>query len=203
VLAPTNGKVDDFEASVISPAWSSFSDVMPTHDIFRMTLVTNDGAATTQHSGEYKGMGVITTAQGGFGAGTVFNTAIDPKNGIYCIDISAFDGVSFWAKAATTGSRVSVNFVLPETNATSKDAQGLLNGGDCTSQCYAHPNKMVTLTDQWAQYTVKFSEAGGGTATVQNRIQELLWITPDSSFDFSLDEIAFYKGTPPPGPVGP
>jgi hypothetical protein len=28
------------------------------------------------------------------------------------------------------------------------------------------------------------------------------WLTPDSNWDFSIDEIAFYSGTPPTGPVG-
>jgi hypothetical protein len=33
-------------------------------------------------------------------------------------------------------------------------------------------------------------------------VQELAWLSPDSNWDFSLDEIAFYKGTAPTGPVG-
>jgi hypothetical protein len=86
---------------------------------------------------------------------------------------------------------------VPETNPTGAP------GGDCTANCYNHPSKAVTLTDQWAPYTVKFSEAIAGTAKVNGRIQELLWTTPDKDFDLHLDEIAFYKCTPPAGPVGP
>jgi len=198
VLSLADAKVDDFEASVISPGWSSFSepDNGGAHDVFKMTLLTNDGAATTKQSGEYKGTGILTVKEGGFGAGTVYNVAIDHTQNIYCVDVSAFDGVAFWAKDATNGAQVSVSFVVPETN-----PQGA-PGGDCTANCYQHPFKTITLTDQWAQYTVKFSEAAGGTATVHGRVQELLWTTPDKDFDFYLDEIAFYKCTPPAGPIG-
>jgi hypothetical protein len=135
--------------------------------------------------------------------GTVYNTAIDPAARIYCVDVSMFDGVSFWAKAAVAGSKVSLNFVLPETNAQSTDAMGRPNGGDCVMNCYNHPRVTVTLSADWAQYAVKFSDAAGGSAMVGNRIQELAWLSPDSNWDFSIDEISFYKGTPPAAAVGP
>jgi hypothetical protein len=126
---------------------------------------------------------------GGYGVGAIYNAAIDKVAGIYCVDISAFDGIAFWAKAATAGSKVGVNFVIPETNAQA-------DGGDCLSKCYSHPFKEITLTTTWAQYTVTFAEAAGGSATVKNRLQLLGWLSPDSNWDFSLDEIRFYKGTP-------
>jgi hypothetical protein len=176
--------------------------VMPTQNAFQIMQVAG-GAVGTPHSGHYAGTGAITTGMGGFGVGVVYNTAIDPAAHVYCIDISAFDGVSFWAKGATAGSVVSLNFVLPQTNMASTDSMGRPNGGDCTANCYNHPFASVTLTTAWAQYAVKFSDAGGGSASVANVIQELAWLSPDSDWDFSLDEIAFYKGNPPTGPVGP
>jgi hypothetical protein len=199
VLTLADAKVEDFEAAMISPGWSSFDqpDNGGAHDLFKMALVTTDGAATTKQSGEYQGMGILTVKEGGFGAGTVYNVAIDKTLGIYCLDVSAFDGVAFWAKSGVTGRQFNVSFVVPETNPTGAP------GGDCAANCYQHPFKTITLTDQWAQYTVKFSEAGGGTAKVNGRVQELLWTTPDKDFDLHLDEIAFYKCTPPAGPVGP
>jgi hypothetical protein len=199
VLTLADGKVEDFEAPAISPGWSSFDqpDDGGAHDVFKMTLLTTDGAATTKQSGEYQGSGILTIKEGGFGAGTVFNVAIDKTLGVYCIDVSAFDGVAFWAKSGVTGRQFNVSFVVPETNPTGAP------GGDCATNCYNHPSKAITLTDQWAPYTVKFSEAIAGTAKVNGRIQELLWTTPDKDFDLHLDEIAFYKCTPPAGPVAP
>jgi hypothetical protein len=203
ILSPTGTLIDDFEGAAISPAWSSFSDLIPVHDVFKIMQVTTDGAAGTLKSGRYSGTGAITVTAGGFGVGLAYNVAIDPAAGFYCIDISAFDGVSFWAKAATAGSTISINFVLPETNAQATDAQGRPAGGDCLTGCFAHPHKVVTLSNTWAQYTATFAEAIGGSARVQNRIQLLVWLSPDVDWDFSLDEIAFYKGAPPAGKVGP
>jgi hypothetical protein len=161
------------------------------------------GAAGTAHSGHYAGDGAKTPTMGGFGVGTVYNTAIDPSRGIYCIDISAFTGVSFWAKAGTAGSQISLNYVLPQTNMAMENDAGMQLGGDCMTNCYNHPRVTFTLTTKWAQYTAPFAAAAGGTAVVTNVIQELAWLSPDSTWDFTLDEIAFYSGTPPVGPVGP
>jgi hypothetical protein len=203
MLTATDTFIDDFEECAISPGWSSFNDVQPTKNFFQMTQAAG-GAVTTAHCGHYAGMGAKLSTAGGFGVGTVYNVAIDPGAKVYCIDISLFDGVAFWAKAATAGSKVSLNFVLPETNAQSTDMMGRPNGGDCLgSTCYNHPKVTVTLTTTWAQYQVKFSDATGGTAKVANRIQELAWLSPDANWDFSIDEIAFYSGTPPAGAVGP
>jgi hypothetical protein len=175
---------------------------MPTPNSFKIEQGPG-GAVGTAHCGHYAGTGAKVTSAGGFGVGTVYNVAIDPAAQIYCIDVSQFDGVSFWAKAATAGSQVSLNFVLPETNMQSTDAMGRPNGGDCVMSCYNHPKVVITLTADWAQYAVKFSDATGGSAKVGNRIQELAWLSPDSNWDFSIDELSFYKGAPPAGAVGP
>ena len=58
------------------------------------------------------------------------------------------------------------------------------------------------LTTSWAQYTAPFAEAAGGLGPAADVIREIAWLSPDSNWDFSLDEIAFYSGTPPSGPVG-
>lgn len=205
VLTTDNAFIEDFEEAMISPGWSSFNDlgapgVDAADNMFKMLQVAG-GALQTAHSGEYKGTGANPSKTApGFGVGTIFNVAIDNTAMIYCADISAFDGISFWAKAATANSTVNVNFVLPTTNAKSTDPT--LGGGDCTAACYNHPYKTVTLGTDWENYTVKFSDAKGGSALVKNVIQELGWLSPDATWDFSLDEIAFYKGTPPAGPVG-
>jgi hypothetical protein len=194
--------IDDFEECAISPGWSSFNDVMPAHDVFKIAQ-TAAGAAGTAHCGRYAGTGAVVTSAGGFGVGTVYNVAIDPAAKVYCIDVSQFVGVSFWAKAATAGSTVSLNFVVPATNPQSTDAMGRSNGGDCRANCYNHPRATVTLTADWAQYAVKFSDATGGSVPVGSRIQQLAWLSPDSNWDFSIDEIAFYAAAPAAGAIGP
>ena len=54
-----------------------------------------------------------------------------------------------------------------------------------------------------AQMNMGTAQMGGGTAKVGSVLQELAWLSPDSDWDFTLDEIAFYSGTPPAGAVGP
>jgi hypothetical protein len=176
--------------------------VSPVVNAFQIAQVAG-GAVGTLHSGHYAGTGATTTAMGGFGVGTVYNTAIDPSAGVYCIDISAFTGVSFWAEAGMAGSTISLNFVLPQTNMATTNDAGVATGGDCETNCYNHPRVTFTLTTSWAQYTAQFSAASGGTAQVGSVIQELAWLSPDANWDFTLDEIAFYAGAPPTGPVGP
>jgi hypothetical protein len=200
-LTTDDAFVDDFEGAAISPGWSSFNDVQPTPNSVKILQVAG-GAAQTGHAGQYAGKGAKTATAGGYGVGTVYNVAIDPGAGILCIDISAFDGVSFWAKAASAGSKVSVNFVVPQTNEATTDSTGHPNGGDCKAHCFNHPRVVVALTSDWAQYTVKFADAAGGSAKVGSVIQEIAWLSPDADWDFSIDEIAFYKGTPPAGAIG-
>ena len=219
ILDATAGFVDDFECvtapctapKTVADGWSTFNDLgTPGADAADNTikmLSIMPGAGGTAHAGQYMGTGANTTKTApGFGVGAIFNVVIDPTAGIYCADISAFDGVSFWAKTGiAAGSNVNVNFVLPNTNAESKDPMTMKeNGGDCVGNaCYNHPKKLVAITSAWAQYHVTFAEATGGSAKVKSLIQELGFLSPDATWDFSLDEIAFYKGTPPAGAIAP
>ena len=201
-LTIAQGKVDDFEADPILPGWSSFNNLLPAApDNSIMIMREAGGADTTAFAGHYMGAGAKTPVMGGFGVGTIYNMAIDPMNMIFCVDISAFDGVTFWAKAGTTAlpsAKIGVNFVVPATNQAPQ--------GDCpmtSTTCFNHPQKSITLTTDWQQYSVPFSAAVGGTgAKVGSVIQELGWLSPDSTWDFWLDEIQLYKGTPPTTPVG-
>jgi hypothetical protein len=201
VLTADNGKIDNFEGATLDPSWSTFSDVAAAPNSAKM-MIQAGGAVGTAHAGHYAGKGAITTAMGGYGVGAVFNIAIDKSHNVYCVDISLFDGVTFWAKAnqpvsATNSNKLGVDFVLPETNAASV-------GGDCpdaSMKCYNHPRKTVALTNNWAQYAVTFAEATNGSSTVMNRLQQLAFLSADSNWDYSIDEIQLYKGTPPAGAV--
>jgi hypothetical protein len=201
-LTIAQGKVDDFEADPILPGWSSFNNLLPAApENSIMIMRAAGGADGTAFAGHYMGTGAKTPVMGGFGVGTIYNMAIDTTAMIYCVDISAFDGLTFWAKAGTTAlpsAKIGVNFVIPSTNQAPQ--------GDCpmsSTTCFNHPQKQITLTTDWQQYSVAFSAAMGGTgAKVGSVIQELGWLSPDSTWDFWLDEIQLYKGTPPTTPVG-
>ena len=90
-----------------------------------------------------------------------------------------------------------------------------MTGGDCVGTgtghvgCYNHPSTSFTLTTDWVQYKAPFASATPGTVpsgmpiSVGSVIQLLGWLSPDADWDFTLDEIAFYSGTPQAGAVGP
>jgi hypothetical protein len=203
MLTSADTFIDDFEETAgLLPGWYSFNDIPGMPDMFKLAIAAG-GAAMTAHAGHYAGMGARTPTAGGYGVGATFNLVIDPGAGLYCVDVSAFDGIAFWAKAATDMSKISLNFAVPATNKATMDMMGRPNGGDCTVNCYNHPRVTFTLTTSWAQYTAKFADAAGGSAKVTNNlIQEIVFISADTNWDFSIDEIAYYKGTPPLGAVG-
>jgi hypothetical protein len=199
--------VDDFEEAdgKVLPGWYAFNDTTPANSI--KPTIDADGAATTAHSLHYTGTGIKSPTNGGFGAGLVWGLLPASTN---CVDVSAFDGVTFWAKlgtAATANTKVYFKVATPETNASKAlEATGI---GDCAGPtgCYNPPNKIITLTSTWTQYAVKWSDLTGGSLpgskkpTWVNLAQQLVWTSDGPDFDLSIDEVAFYKGTAPTGPV--
>lgn len=206
---PEDAFIDDFEAAMISPAWYGFQDLGSpggdAADSMIKLLQVMPGAATTAHAGEYKGTGANppTKGMGSFGVGLEINVGVDKSINQFCVDASAFTGVSFWAKAAaSTEAKISAGFVIPQQNQK-------MFGGDCSdtdaANCNNYPQSDIVLTTDWAQYTVDFATAKGtkGAKVVNGKVQQILFLSPDASWDYSLDEIAFYSGTKPTGPVAP
>jgi hypothetical protein len=200
----------DMNPANISFGWSTFNDLgtagVDAADNKVKLLQIMPGAATTGHAGQYMGSAAnVPPTPNAFGVGAIYNVAIDPVGGVYCANIEAFDGVSFWAKTGiAAGSTINVNFVLPNTNGQSTNPAGMQAGGDCvvaSKTCFNHPRKAINLTSAWTQYNVTFAEATGGSAKVGSLIQMLGFLTATATWDFSLDEIAFYKGTPPAGAI--
>ena len=203
---PTDAFIEDFERkNMLDPTqpgaeWFAFNDLAVPNSV--QLLRTAGGAATTAFSGRYAGTGAKTRSLGGYGVGLEFNVGMNLPIHQYCVDVSAFDGVSFWAKVGSpTNAVVAVGFAVPAQNS-------VMFGGDCPDdtplQCENYPQKNLTLTTDWAQYTVNFNAVKGstGATVVGSKIQQLLWLAPGSSWDFSLDELSFYRGVPPVGPVG-
>jgi len=182
--------VDDFESTTRFPGWYSFADTPAAN--YTAIARAAGGAISTGMAGHVSATGVKAPTAGGFGAGFGFSM----KDGqMRCAGIAAFDGVSFWAKG-TAGANNALTFqaVLAAT-------QAVKDGGDCTASCYNHPAKAVTLTSEWKQYTVKWTELAG-THQVNGVILGLNWITPGPDFDIWVDEVTLFKGTAPTGPVG-
>ncbi len=180
--------VDDFETATRFPGWYSFADTTT------MTAIARGpgGALSTSMGAHFVASGIKAPTAGGFGAGFGFGMK-DAQ--MRCAGIAAFDGVSFWAKG-TAGANNALTFqaVLAVT-------QAKMDGGDCTANCYNHPAKAITLTADWKQYTVLWTELTG-THKVNGVILGLNWITPGPALDIWIDEVTLFKGTAPTGPVG-
>ena len=202
--------IDDFEMEQTDgptkPAggWYGFNDVAPSGTNPIQPVRGAGGATTTMFSGHYSGTGAKTPVAGGYGVGLEINVGIDKTAMIYCVDASVYKGVSFWAKAGGTNKTISAGFVVPSQNQVK-------NGGDCPDDalpaaCNNYPQKNLTLTADWAQYTIAFDAVTGskGAKVVNGKVQQILWLAPTADWDFYIDEVAFYKDLPAPtGPIAP
>jgi hypothetical protein len=175
--------VSDFESGSLH-GWYDFAATGALNDI----AIVSPGAVGTLHAGH-----LAATNLPSFGAGMGFGTG--------CWDVSALDGVSFWAKG-TAGADNVIQFqvAIPATHEIEV-------GGDCVERCNDHPSKKVALAPEWKQYVVRFSElaqAGfGAPAKYDGVMMALNWVSVSGpSVDFSVDEVALFSGTASSGPVG-
>ena len=144
---------------------------------------TDPGAAMTQHAARFTG-----------GAAKI--------SGMYfqmpCRNVSDFDGISFWGRSE---GMATVRFlaVIPKTDPTA-------DIGDCNPAlmtCSDHPGKPFDFGTEWTHYHAAWSELKqlgfGAKASFADVINALLWINDGQvqHFDFSIDEVTFYKGAPP------
>ncbi|MDC3981541.1 hypothetical protein [Polyangium jinanense] len=190
VLTVDDAFVDDFETDMAFPGWYSFADTDAAN--FDKIAREGEGAVVTTMAGHVSATGVKAPTDGGFGAG--FGFGLKDANGA-CAGVSAFEGISFWAKGtAGADNALRVQAVHPATQAKA-------DGGDCETNCYNHPGKNITLTSEWKQYTVKWSELAG-SVQVKDVILGLSWITPGPDFDIWIDEVTLFSGTAPTGPIG-
>ena len=192
--------VDNFETDVRFGGWYAFSDTTPANV---PPMREGPGALETSMAIHVSATGITTPTsmpEAGYGAGVGFNL-VNTAMGEDCVDVSAFDGISFWAKG-TSGTANSVIFQIVHPGTQPADG---MPPGDCTvpAQCYLHPKKNITLTADWTHYTVTWDELTGSTFEVTGPILGFNIITPDTEWDIWIDEVTFFSGTAPETPVNP
>jgi hypothetical protein len=196
ILGATEGYVDNFEDDTRFTGWYSYAAVPAgmTAAAFEVVAGGERGMA-----GHLANTGINTgTAKFGSGVGFNMRDALDA-----CADVSAFDGVSFWAKGVS-GTSGTVSFL-----AVVAAQQAVADGGDCTAamqtagNCFKHPQADFKLTADWKQYTIKWADLAPQSLIAGRIILALQWISVGPAFDFSIDEISLYKGDAPTGPVEP
>ena len=189
--------IDDFETTARFGAWYAFADTSPPAAPF--TRVAG-GALLTGFAGRATATGIKSPTMQGYGAGFGFGL-VDPARG-ECLDVSAFDGISFWAKgSAGVDSTLKFQIVVPESEPSDAMPQG-----DCAplSGCDLHPAKTIALGAGWTHYTLPFAELTSPKfAWVSRRVLGMNFITSGPSYDVSVDELTFYVGVAPTGPVSP
>jgi hypothetical protein len=185
-----NGFVDDFETDTVFPGWYSFADTDAAN--FKKIAREGLGAVGTTMAGHVSATGIKAPTAMGFGAGFGFGMK---DAAMACAGVKAFDGVSFWAKGtSSTDNALRFQVVVAAT-------QAVKDGGDCVTNCYNHPGKSLTLTPEWKQFTVKWTDLAGAVK-VNGVILGLNWITTGPDFDVWIDEVTLFAGTAPAGPIG-
>ena len=176
-------------------AWYTYNDatasamqVPKQGDPFTMTAGGRDG---TGYAANTRGSGFTL-----WGAGYGFNLK-DPGDGDggsnkSTYDASAYSGITFWAKAgATSDKALRVNVSNKETDPA---------GGICApmDKCSDHFGSPVTLTAEWAKYTLPFAkmaQSGWGQSVAKFDITTLyavqFQVTKNTTFDISIDEVGF------------
>jgi len=175
--------IGDFESGDLH-GWYDFGAT----GALNVLAAVGPGAIGTTRAGHLAAVGLTS-----FGAGMGFGTG--------CWDVSALDGISFWAKGSAGGDNViQFQVAIPATH-------GVAFGGDCTDKCNDHPSKKLTLTGGWKQYAVAFTEltqAGfGAPAKYDGIMMAINWVSVSGpAVDFWVDEVALYAGKPSNEPVG-
>ncbi len=105
-------------------------------------------------------------------------------------DASDQQGVTFWARGSGP-----IFFAIGSSATTPVEF-----GGTCVADCWNAHGKMLSLSGTWTEYTVPFSELlqspGWGTqvgALDPSTILTIGWQSADPSFEYAIDDVAFYK----------
>ncbi len=136
----------------------------------------------------------------GFGMALVLNRT-PTRNCAY--DASVYDGVYFWARSGQ-------NLVTAEFQIGTRSVNPLDQGGDgtCEPHCWDRHLALVELTPVWKQYSVRWADLKQRCfgKPVRFETKQILSITlsapptPRNFREIWIDQVAFFKGTPPRSP---
>jgi hypothetical protein len=144
-----------------------------------------DGGASSPKAAHFKGTTSSENGAWGINFGVNFRSDKAPYDG------SAYAGISFKAKVGP-GSTKKLRFKIGDIN-THQDA------GLCKS-CWNHFGQDITLTEQWQEYKVLFSETkqadGWGEPRPATITTDKLWnldfsVGPGATYDVWVDDVRF------------
>jgi endoglucanase len=156
-------------------------------------IMSKGGANGSMYAARF--LGKISSSGDPLYAGMGFNLT-DPKGQF---DASSFTGISFYAKAAP-GSVKTIRLKVPDV---STDPDGKV----CT-ECFNDFGADLTLTDQWKQYRIPFSDMaqmeGWGAPHPKGIDRSKLYAvqfqvnSPGAEYDIWVDDVAFACSVPSP-----
>jgi hypothetical protein len=136
--------------------------------------------------------GKATHITGTVGAGDYAQLGINMQSGSALFDASAYDGISFWAKAAAV---LPIRIEIAQQN--NDPSYGLCTTG---TTCYKYPHVPVTIATTWTRYVVPFSSMvsdplpdGGLVPVTPAAVKHFQFSMPVGAFDFWIDEVYFVR----------
>jgi hypothetical protein len=129
-----------------------------------------------------------------------------------CLDVTAFTGISFWARGIAPTGEAKLSLMMNETTSTmpsSGTKKGTCDGTDTgDAPTCVHPTYMFPVTDEWTEVRVPWSEMTAGRAVSTPVVPDghnvwqvqfdiaLMWTddgTPIAAeYDLQIDDLAFY-----------
>jgi hypothetical protein len=192
VLTAADALLDNFEGSAPSPAWTTYNDLFDTlgedNAYIYLTGVVG-GANRTNFAGLY-------APGSGYSIGLMYNLAVYPVAGVSCADVSAFSGISFWAKSREAGT-LYVGFIIPSLNQNQQDDRGRPIGGDyggTISLVGKFPGASIASSTSWTHYTVKFTDAAppGQTGSAIKLLQKIRFEDDSEPGKFTGGAVGFW-----------
>jgi hypothetical protein len=143
------------------------------------------------------------------GAFNGFGDGVNAGNCAY--DASSYDGMYFWAIGA--GVRVDIMMGMRSTTPLKFGGDGTCAQDAMDKGCFDHYLVTKALTGEWKQYSFTWNQlrqGGWGTKAVWDVKQVTDFTVAGSNndstattLDFSIDDVGFFKGSPPPDPPAP
>jgi len=211
------GLLDDFEdGNTTIPAndgrngvWVLYATgCTPTPDAKKPLPQPPVQGATTTNASKYalRVMGTGCTTIHDIGAFHGYGDGVNSGNCAY--DASQYDGMYFWAIGA--GVRVDVMIGMRTTTPLKFGGDGSCAQDANDKGCYDEYTVTFPLTEDWKEYSFTWSQLrqqGWGTKAVWNlKLTNEFTVAGSNNdstatmLDFSIDNVGFFKGTPPTDP---
>lgn len=110
-----------------------------------------------------------------------------------CIDASAYDGLSFYARGSVPGGMASINLSMEQTNRPSEDDPA--TGGTCEAEVCEAPTDQFPVSSTWTRVLLPWASFTPGTAGTMN-----VPATGNNITGFTLNAQLVWEATDPNDP---